>query len=940
MAEQNLENRIARLEEEVALLKDAWQKEAWQRSQPGPRPGIPSVSVKPAAATSGGRDWFSIETYMGANILGRAGILALLMALAWFIKLAIDRQWINESMRIAIGFAVATGFALWALYLNRARAGLLAQALAGAAFGAFYISVSSAHYFYNLTGLTETFIALALISGGAALLSIRAGSEILYLFSYAGAFAAPLILSRGENSYQFLFSYLTAVQFLFYFVSRKTTLYHSGYLVLVCGYTLFGIWAANRLDESSFLIPFIYLTTLAATLLLHQIDSLHKHPERSLHAPAILTLLNLGAFQFFATTLVERFYPSFVEHQAVLSGGLLFALLVYYRTRIAGPVFALAATITLAALVIFAEGPLWVYILIGLAGSLSLSGRLLGPDSPLVRVLGYLLWPGVLIALFFFLEAGDNRLLWNSRFAAFILAALLALALYHFEKDLYVKRTFAYLALGLLLFAFFKENQDHVYDPQRRNLGYTLILLTASALLLAWGFTRKRTGMRQAGLILASLTALKFFSYDILTLGTGVRIVAGIAVGTGLIIAGLYYQRLQKQAALIFLLLLFLPGDLFAERIRMEGFRFLRPATLPAGAECGQLLLPLDIYRYSSLKELRLLGTEAALPYSIRSVKPSEEMDRLPVRQMFTKTTRNSTIRVYALPQSPPGKTLTLLSMAHPDNENFEASITLEISEDGESWTAAGHHSLYVYGTQAPRTLHVRNAGAARFVRLEISGAPLILRQAFYEASAPPEYSIENVDYTRTEDSDLAATVVRVSGELPVERLELNFEEARYDRTLEVSAYDPEERQFEFLSRSPLRRSNTNEGNHSILLPEAARGDLKLQIFNGSDEPLTISELRLFVPQKEMLFPLASEPGEARLYYGNRYLAWPQYDFDPENCQSWKEVTVGEHQDNTAFAYSLLEPPVSIWLLRALFGLLFSVTVLVGYRAFAGQNKP
>jgi len=937
MADQNLETRIARLEEEVARLKQAWRgSQPERRPEPGPAVLVNTTPNTPAAA---GRDWFSIETYMGANVLGRAGIFALLLALAWFIKLAIDRQWINESMRIAIGFAVGTGFALWALYMARSRATLLAQAVAGAAFGAFYISVSSAHYFYNLTGLTETFIALALISSGAAFLSIRAGSEILYLFSYAGAFAAPFILSRGENSYQFLFSYLTAVQLLFYYVSRKTTLYHSAYLILICGYALFGIWAVNRLDESSFPVPFLYLCTLAATLLLHQIDSVAKYPERSLHAPALLTLINIGAFQYFATMLVDRFYPSFTEHQAVLTAALLFAL-VGKRTRIASPIFAMAMTFALAAAVLFADGPVWIYLLVALAGSLSLSERMLGESSPLVRILGYLIWPGTIIALFFFLVPEENRLLWNSRFAAFLLAALLAGGLYYFEQERLLKRIFAYLALTLLLFAFFKENQDHVYDPQRRNLGYTLILLAFSAALLVWGFTRSRTGMRQAGLILATLTALKFFSYDILTLGTGVRIVAGIAVGTGLILAGLYYQRLQKQAVMGFLLaLLCLPVELRAERIRLEGFRFLRSTTLPGGDGCGQLLLPLDIYRHSSLKELRLMRADVAIPYTIQNVKQPDKADRLPARQIFEKSTRHSTIRVYALPEPPAGKQLTQLSMIHPGDENFEASITLETSTDGEDWAPAGHHSLYVYSTDAPRSLHIRGGQTARYVRLEISGAPLLLRHALYESSIPLEYSIEDAAFTISQDGDVSATVIRVESVLPVERLELNFQESEYDRSLDISAFDPVDRQFDFLLRSSLRRGKKDEGNHSILLPEAAPGDLKIRIFNGSDEPLNLSELRLFVPQKEMLFPLSDQDGEARLYYGNRYIGWPDYDFDPDNCQSWKKATVADHTENQSFAYSLLEPPLSIYLLRLLFVVLFGLTLFLGYRAFGGLRR-
>ena len=59
------------------------------------------------------------EQLVGGNILGKLGLLTLVLATAWFIKYAFDKHWINESGRIYTGLVIGFGIIAYGLKLNR-----------------------------------------------------------------------------------------------------------------------------------------------------------------------------------------------------------------------------------------------------------------------------------------------------------------------------------------------------------------------------------------------------------------------------------------------------------------------------------------------------------------------------------------------------------------------------------------------------------------------------------------------------------------------------------------------------------------------------------------------------------------------------------------------------------------------------------------------------
>src|SRR4051794_8511973 len=100
-----LSGRLASLEAEVRNLRAA-QSPAHATEAATPKPVLKARETKPADAAS-------LESRIGGQLLNRIGILAVLIGVAWFLKLAFDRNWIGPPVRVWIGLAAAAALAAW-----------------------------------------------------------------------------------------------------------------------------------------------------------------------------------------------------------------------------------------------------------------------------------------------------------------------------------------------------------------------------------------------------------------------------------------------------------------------------------------------------------------------------------------------------------------------------------------------------------------------------------------------------------------------------------------------------------------------------------------------------------------------------------------------------------------------------------------------------------
>ena len=193
-----LSGRIASLEAAVENLRSG---------QPAPAVTASATPAQRARVSAPGKT-ASLEARIGAQLLNRIGILAVLIGVAWFLKLAFDRNWIGPPVRVWIGLAAAAGLVAWSERFRRQGFPAFSFSLKALGTSIAYLSLWAASSVFHLGPLWLIFLAMTAVTVANAVLARRQNSELLGLYALAGGLATPGLLSMGHGNEVFLFSYL------------------------------------------------------------------------------------------------------------------------------------------------------------------------------------------------------------------------------------------------------------------------------------------------------------------------------------------------------------------------------------------------------------------------------------------------------------------------------------------------------------------------------------------------------------------------------------------------------------------------------------------------------------------------------------------------------------------------------------------------------------
>src|SRR5271156_1138941 len=201
-SDDEIRQQLADLSARIASLETTVQ------GMHGGRPETPAVALTPALKPAASPSAASLETRIGAQLLNRVGILAVLIGVAWFLKLAFDRNWIGPPIRILVGLACAAGLVAWSERFRRRGFAAFSYSLKALGTGIAYLSLWAAFSVFHLASAGLIFSAMTAVTVANAVLAWRQDSELLALYALAGGLATPALLSQGYGSEIFLFSYL------------------------------------------------------------------------------------------------------------------------------------------------------------------------------------------------------------------------------------------------------------------------------------------------------------------------------------------------------------------------------------------------------------------------------------------------------------------------------------------------------------------------------------------------------------------------------------------------------------------------------------------------------------------------------------------------------------------------------------------------------------
>lgn len=205
------------------------------------------------------------EKFIGENLFGKIGILVLVVGVGLFVKYAIDKDWINETMRTILGF-VAGAVLLFVAERLCEKYRTFSSLLAGGAFAVFYLTVAIAFHYYDLFSQTVAFVILVFVTLMMSILAILYDRRELAIISLAGGFIAPFLVSSGEGSYIVLFTYLSVLNLGMFGLSLYKKWGELPVISFVATYLIFLIYVLN--SSSFYNTPMIDSVVIAQHLLI------------------------------------------------------------------------------------------------------------------------------------------------------------------------------------------------------------------------------------------------------------------------------------------------------------------------------------------------------------------------------------------------------------------------------------------------------------------------------------------------------------------------------------------------------------------------------------------------------------------------------------------------------------------------------------------------
>ncbi len=317
-----------RLDEELAH----WQPEAEPALAPEPIPVISAAAFTQAPAftsakpTKPAENFFDrhpdIEKFIGENLVSKIGIAILVLAIAYFVKFAIDSNWIGEAGRVAIGL-VCGGILTGLAYKMRHSYKAFSSVLTGGGLAVFYFTIALAYHQFHLFSQTAAFIIMLVITAFAVGQSLLYNRQEVAILALVGGFASPFMVSDGSGNYKTLFIYLillnSGLLVLAYNKAwRLLNLLSFVFTALLVGGWLFSLPVSET--HSTYVNGFIFLTVFY--LMFFFINIAHNIKENEKFIASDFGILLANTALYFAAGLYCLYHMDAALYKGLFSAGM------------------------------------------------------------------------------------------------------------------------------------------------------------------------------------------------------------------------------------------------------------------------------------------------------------------------------------------------------------------------------------------------------------------------------------------------------------------------------------------------------------------------------------------------------------------------------------------------------------------------------------------
>ncbi|MDO8435669.1 MAG: DUF2339 domain-containing protein [bacterium] len=572
--------------ERIQKQLDKHERLLEQRSAPGYNGDVATpLARKEHARPHNEHTGRSVEHEIGARGLGWVGFIAFIIGVSLFLKYAFDQGWINEHIRVLLGYAgglAALGIGEW-LRRKYAAYGNLIQ---GIGVAIIYLSTFAAFNFYGFINQWVAFVILVVITGCVAGWGLVTNAPALLWTSFVGAFLTPLLIhQKSIDPRVILFPYLLVLNVAIAVVARLKARYEMPLAAGIGTILLFSYWGGFFYEQELHWFFVVWVAVFAAffSAMRFIVSPLKTEKNVLLWEYAPLVVLLFGALISIATLVVAdepRYVWGLVSFGYAFLG-VLGASVSFFLTRKRSSLdstFLSATAITIliglwgvlpndpivqvavysvASLALFGAGVLWRR---AEWRWLSIESLLFTALVPMMRVefsmrefsvfatsafwmRALVLAAGVGIVVAYHILRKNSRISQGEirTFPAFLIVIhLCTIVLFtgeitrHFNSD----------------YAFYSQQIDILRENQlgnQKNVVISLFWGLYAALNLLMGFFLRSRFARLGGLVLLAVTVVKVFIYDFWHFGIVYRMIASLSLGVILLLSAFLYHRFENR---------------------------------------------------------------------------------------------------------------------------------------------------------------------------------------------------------------------------------------------------------------------------------------------------------------------------------------------------------------------------------------------------------
>lgn len=279
-----------------------------------------------------------LEKFIGENLANKIGIGVLVLGIGFFVKYAIDQDWINEIGRVFIGI-LCGGILLGVAHYLRKTFVAFSSVLIGGGIAVLYLTIAIAFHEYHIFSQTAAFIIMVIITAFAVVFSLAYNRVELAVLSIIGGFGSPFMVSTGQGNYVALFTYILILDagmlvLAYYKKWNLVNIISYGFTIL-----LFGVWLSQLEEDNPSMILGAMIFATLFYLVFFAMNIINNIRERIAFKAIEISILLSNTFFYYGAGMTILSNPIGHEFKGLFTAVLgifnfVFAYLLYRNSRV------------------------------------------------------------------------------------------------------------------------------------------------------------------------------------------------------------------------------------------------------------------------------------------------------------------------------------------------------------------------------------------------------------------------------------------------------------------------------------------------------------------------------------------------------------------------------------------------------------------------------